>query len=38
LDLPHGGAYGAIRMDKNKYSKREIEFVVRRYTVELAKK
>ncbi len=38
LDLPHGGAFGAICMDKTKYSAREIEAVVRRYTVELTKK
>ena len=38
LDLPHGGAYGALKMDKKKYSKREVEAVVRRYAIELIKK
>lgn len=38
LDLPHGGAYGAICMDKSKYSDREVEAVVRRYTIEMIKK
>lgn len=38
LDLPHGGAYGAIKLDKSKYSDREVQAVVRRYTIELLKK
>ena len=31
IDIPHGGAYGAICIDKSKYSDREIQAVVRRY-------
>lgn len=38
LDLPYGGAKGGIGINPKKYSKREVETLVRRYTLELAKK
>jgi len=38
LDLPYGGGKGGIRINPKKYSKREIESLMRRYTLELAKK
>jgi glutamate dehydrogenase (NAD(P)+) len=36
--LPHGGAYGSIQVNKTKYSKRERESLIRRFTIEMAKK
>lgn len=38
LDLPYGGAKGGIGINPKKYSKREIETLIRRYTIELAKR
>lgn len=38
LDLPYGGAKGGLRLNPKKYSTREIESVMRRFTIELAKK
>lgn len=38
LDLPYGGAKGGIGINPRKFSKREIETLMRRYTLELAKK
>lgn len=38
LDLPYGGAKGGIGVNPRKFSKREIETLMRRYTLELAKK
>lgn len=38
LDLPFGGAKGGIAINPKKFSKREIETLLRRYTMELAKK
>lgn len=38
LDLPYGGAKGGIAIDPKKYSRREVETLMRRYTLELAKK
>lgn len=37
-NLPYGGAKGGIQIDPKKYSLRELETLMRRYTVELAKK
>jgi glutamate dehydrogenase (NAD(P)+) len=36
--MPHGGAKGAICIDPKLYSEREMEMIIRKYTVECAKK
>ncbi len=38
VDVPFGGAKGAIRVDPKKLTERELEQVTRRYTTELIKK
>jgi glutamate dehydrogenase (NAD(P)+) len=38
VDVPFGGAKGAVRLDRNLYSDAEIERVTRRYTFELVSK
>ncbi|CAD8118936.1 unnamed protein product [Paramecium sonneborni] len=38
LELPYGGAKGGLKMNPKKYSKREIESLMRRFTIELAKR
>jgi glutamate dehydrogenase (NAD(P)+) len=38
VDVPFGGAKGGIRVDRNRYSKAELERITRRYTAELVRK
>jgi glutamate dehydrogenase (NAD(P)+) len=38
VDVPFGGAKGAIKVDKSKYSDGELERIVRRYTFELVQR
>ncbi len=38
VDLPFGGAKGAIKVDKAKYSDGELERIIRRYTFELVQR
>lgn len=38
VDVPFGGAKGAIKVDKTKYSDGELERIVRRYTFELVQR
>lgn len=37
VEVPFGGAKGGLKMDQSKFSKREIERVLRRYVIELSK-
>lgn len=37
VEVPYGGAKGGICMDQSKFSQKEIERVVRRYTIEMVK-
>lgn len=37
VEVPYGGSKGGLKMDPKKYSKKEIERVLRRYTIELCK-
>lgn len=38
VGIPYGGAKGAIKANKQDFTPREIEKIIRRYTIELAKK
>lgn len=38
FDIPFGGAKGGIRIDPRNYTKRELELLTRKYTLELAKR
>jgi len=38
VEVPFGGAKGAIKIDKSRYNDEELERIIRRFTVELIKK
>lgn len=38
INFSQGGAKGGLKMNPKKYSKREIESLMRRFTIELAKR
>jgi len=38
MDLPYGGAKGAIKVEKKEYSEAELERIIRRYTFELVQR
>ena len=37
VEVPFGGAKGGIKMDQTKFSRKEVEKVIRRYTIEMGK-